>query len=1717
MNKLKLFKQLFLIAFLFFCSKGFSQLSKTHFIPPLTSAEQSSSNPADQYIYISTPSTAQVNYTIIPLGEPSFSHIRGAVSNTTPQVISIGTGNGKLFIPASQTSTVVNDRGYIIEAEGSIYVSVRMIGGGGSQAGALVSKGSAAPGNTFRVGSFTNENPSNNYLNFVSVMATEDNTQVTFSDLPAGLIIKNYSGATPVNITLNKGESYTIATNSDDTSINRDGLIGALVNSDKPIVVNCGSTNGSFHNGGGRDYGIDQIVGLDKVGTEYIFVKGDGNNNWENVLIVAHSDNTAVTINGSGTSTSINAGEYLLIEGNQYSNGNMYVETSQPVFAYQGVGSGTNEANQGLFFVPPLSCETRGNLDNIANIQSIGNTTFTGGITIVTKVGATVSINNLALSNFSTTGPITVAGKPDYVTYKVLNLSGNISIQSTDELYCAYFNFNGVATSGSFYSGFPTPPEINFNAVFASLGNCIPNVTLEVANMGNFDSIEWFFDDGSGSGFVTTNATSLQYTPTLSGTYKLIGKLLCSGLTLESLEVPVSICPDDIDNDGIPDNIDIDNDNDGILNCTESNGNQTIDLSNINSGNIPVGTYTFTGTSSVNGNTATTPFTGANNGVFASESSGKNGNLESSTTYTLDFDKPLNLLINYPNSSPLSSSTISTNQEFIIRVPNTRTITLLDPDDQLLIDTNFDGVYETGITQISAFEIRFKPKTTIAFGSGTFSFSANMVDNITYIHKNTSDTTSNQATFQITVTCVAKDNDLDGIEDSLDLDSDNDGIPDFIENQGKIIPLSNVDTDGNGLDDAYDISAAPIDTDNDGVLDVYDLDSDNDGVFDLVETGALGSHVIDDDFNGIDDGTSFGTNGWIDRAETSADSNEIGYTLSDFDNDTIFNYIDMDADGDTCSDVIEAGFSDNNADNYLGDTATITVDTNGLVTNASDGYTLPDFNYLTNAPLSITTQPTDATVCENSETIISIVSNEAEMFQWEVSTDGSTWNTIIDDTNYSNSQTANLTISDVPSTFNTYQYRAKLDRSGNSCGLYSNSATLTVNTLPIVNSAVILIQCDDDDLSTLGYSPFNLNEANTKISTNASTQKFSYYLTQTAAELGDETSPDFISNPITFTNRTISNDVVWARIENTFGCGNVSEVQLQVSTTVVPPNLLIEFSQCDDFLDINGNNNANNNDADGIATFDFSSVNSTLLALIPAGQTPLPPRYYRNETDALAEINEITDISNYRNIGYPNSQIIYVRIDSDISNDCLGLGGHIQLTVEALPVANPVTITRQCDDDVDGAFPFDTSTLESNIVGTQNPANVTISYFDSIGNPLLYSDGTTVISPIAPTFLTANQTITIRVTNNSSTAPDGPCIDETTVTFTVDASPVANAVAPIIVCDGSAGDIDNDGIFTFDTSTFTSTILGTQTGMDIFYTYTDPSGVSVTNTALPNPLISETQTIKVDVVNPINTTCVASTTIELVVNPLPDFTVDSPLIICSSDPSFSVDLDPIEASVIDSFTYEWYFEDGTFLSNQPILQNVTVAGTYSVTLTKTDGTGCSRTRDIIVDASEIANITLADVTIVDISNNNSVTIDPTNSGSGDYEYALRAEGSNFITYQTEPVFTNVRAGFYTIYVKDVICGTAELNISVIGHAPFFTPNGDGYNDYWQVKGLNSSTQPNSQIFIFDRYNKLLKQFPAGSAGWDGTYHGTPLPTDDYWFRVQLEDGRAFSGHFTLKR
>ncbi|KAF2332573.1 T9SS type B sorting domain-containing protein [Flavobacterium daemonense] len=1497
-------KTLHFFLFLLFTLNCFSQFSKTHYIPPLICNPSLLVN--DQYLYISTPSTANVNFKIIANGG---SVINGTVNSSNPYRYYIGTGPGtQLFVPLLSTG-VVSNRGYVIEAEDLIYVSARvnavLAQNGYNHAGGLVSKGNSALGTTFRLGAMLNPLVDPTLANFTSIMATENGTKITISNIQNGTRLSDGTTVSgPITAILNKNESYILTlfnNNINESPSNSSKLIGALVTSDKPVVVNSGSFGGSnstelgtTQNGSlaplGRDVGFDQIVSLEKTGKEYIFIKGLGTEELERVLLVAHYNGTQVYLNGSTVPyKTLNSGEYAAIDGNQFNNGTLYVKTSANVFAYQSIGGTNHPANQNLFFVPPINCATPNTVDNIPEIQSIGNNSFTGYLNIVTETGATVLLNNSAISAL----PTPIQGTADFVRYSVSNLSGNIAVKSTKQVYVSYFGTNGAATYGGYYSGFDLKPEIVSGKIALNNSACIPNVSLKINTLSSYDNFQWYKDD-----VLIPGENKNNFSPTQPGFYQVKGSISGCVSDVFSDKIPVSECPINNDNDLANDNIDIDYDNDGITNCTESYGDLPINISNPNSGLVKAGTYSnsFTGTITSSTPAAAIPFTGNADGSFVTEVLAGKG---FSASYNLNFAKPMNIRLEY-SSTANATDLLNSDSEYIINSDIDKTVTVLNPDNQLLIDTNYDGIYESGVTQFSSFEIRFRLNGNVPLpaGTGTFKFQSYQTQSFKITHKNLLDTAGNKATFKVVATCVPKDSDGDGIPDQVDLDSDNDGVPDVIESQIKPIALSKKDTNADGLDEIFNIGASPIDTDNDGVPNYLDLDSDNDGIYDVAESG---SNAPDTNRDGIVDATVFGINGLSDALETNPDSGVLKYTILDSDTDGILNYTEIDSDNDGCNDVIEAGFTDPDFDGHLGNTPVV-VNASGVVTSRTDGYTVPNGNYIIATPIVITKQPENQTVCELEKAIFSVESN-ADSFQWQFSADGgSNWNALTENAVYTGTKTTSLTIQKTSKTMNGNQFRVLLNRNNNACGLTSaNSVQLILNALPVLNSPITLVQCDDD---TDGISNFNLTEKNSFISANSNNETFTYYTTLASANTKDPVG--LISNPLAY--YTSSNKNIWARVENANGCFAVAQLNLVVSTTQIDPNFKRSFTICDDFVD------AVNDDKDGISAFDFSSVTNEIQAMLPSASSNYAIKYYPTEADALAEINAIADPSNFRNTA-PKQQEIWVRVDSNLDNACFGLGAYITLKV----------------------------------------------------------------------------------------------------------------------------------------------------------------------------------------------------------NPKPDIDVNSnqnaDKLVCSNLPTFFVKID---AGIIgnvpaDTYSYIWS-KDGSIIpgaTNETL--DVNEEGKYTVEVFTKDQESCSRTRTIMVTASDIAHLDSVDIS--DLSDYN--TVQANVSGAGNYEYSLDDPNGSF---QESSLFENVRPGIHDLYINDKNgCGKISKTVAVLGIPKFFTPNNDGHNDYWNLQGASDTFNSGAKLLIFDRYGKLIKQISTSGDGWDGTYTGNPMPADDYWYTLKLEDGREAKGHFSLKR
>ncbi|MGL4585103.1 MAG: T9SS type B sorting domain-containing protein, partial [Flavobacterium sp.] len=139
-----------------------------------------------------------------------------------------------------------------------------------------------------------------------------------------------------------------------------------------------------------------------------------------------------------------------------------------------------------------------------------------------------------------------------------------------------------------------------------------------------------------------------------------------------------------------------------------------------------------------------------------------------------------------------------------------------------------------------------------------------------------------------------------------------------------------------------------------------------------------------------------------------------------------------------------------------------------------------------------------------------------------------------------------------------------------------------------------------------------------------------------------------------------------------------------------------------------------------------------------------------------------------------------------------------------------------------------------------------------------------------------------------------------------------------------------------------------------------------------------------------------------------------------------------------------------------------------------------------------------------------------------YEYALDNGG-----FQSSKEFYNVSIGEHVAYARNKTSGcSASVPFSVFGYPKYFTPNGDGYNDTWNIPGLKGHNE--ARIYIYDRSGRLLKQLSPHTEGWDGTWNGKAMPSTDYWFTVEfVNDYKApnekngqkvsYKGHFSLKR
>ncbi|KAF2509312.1 T9SS type B sorting domain-containing protein [Flavobacterium zhairuonense] len=637
--------------------------------------------------------------------------------------------------------------------------------------------------------------------------------------------------------------------------------------------------------------------------------------------------------------------------------------------------------------------------------------------------------------------------------------------------------------------------------------------------------------------------------------------------------------------------------------------------------------------------------------------------------------------------------------------------------------------------------------------------------------------------------------------------------------------------------------------------------------------------------------------------------------------------------------------------------------------------------------------------------------------------------------------------------------------------------TATFDEAPTISTSTATeLDISKSDYSSGGNSTinFDLTINSPKIVGNQTNVKVTYHNSSNDAII----NANPIKNPTAY-KVTTGPETIFVRITNLVTqCYTTSSFILKIDDKVVIPTNKVEI--CD------GNDS---DPLDGKTSIFFDQL--TKLIFNNDDVSGLEIHYYPTQNDADNNTNELSNLFSNTT---PFQQSIFIKASSKLDSAI----GEIKINVISPPPVNNIKLT-QCDvgENANGLVLFNLN--EANVLLTNNNPELETSFY------LNKTDAFNGINPLpaAYTNTTNPQTLFARITDSKLKC-------SSISNLVLEANKIPEKVYSLeIECDA---DGTEDGIHLF--NLIEAKILIT-TGQELKYYPTENDALLEQN-AITDPSVykniipyNDFAFARIEEGNQ----CFGISKIKLEVSRLPQLAEDTTTNVCDNDVSYFAKLDAgiIDLSTLADFSFSWK-KDGNEIPNKKMHNlEVNSTGTYSVTATNKNN--CSKTRTIEVIASNTATIKSIDIEDLKIGNSNKVTINV--NGKGDYEFSL---GDPNTSFQDSNVFDNLKAGIYEVYVNDKKnCGLISKTIAIIGVPQFFTPNNDGYNDYWNILGANDTFNSGAKIFIFDRYGKLIKQITASSDGWDGTFTGSPMPADDYWYTLKLEDGRETKGHFSLKR
>lgn len=546
----------------FICLIVNAQLDNEHWFAPMSASSLQGNNPPQCFLYLSTNETTPFS---VQVSNNNIVYSTVQVSKNNPVQITIPSN----FMIASTPNNLFTQNSMGLHVKGSKKFFANFRFSVPQQAEIITSKGMAGVGKTFFIGTAPTTAPKDYVNSTVGVTATEDNTTVTVSGYNPSIIFADGSVMATRTFKINKGKSYILDVNSDmGGTPNRRGLLGAKLVADKPVSVTNGNFNGLYtaQNSTNVDILMDQAVPTERLGKDFVMVKGNGPNSvgMEKAMIIATENGTTLTVNGNPVNgVNLNAGDYYMIEGNNYinkgnGNYNMGISSNKNVYVYQllaGTSGNTVYQTGGMNFIPPLSCFLPKEINEIGFIDKIGNTSYDTKLNIITQAGATVTVNGAVVTGF-----VSVNGNSNWVTYSKTNVTGNVTVTSTKPVTAGIAAGNGAVGYGGYFAGFSSIP------VITKTGDCYYGVQLEVE--AGSDAYQWYLN-----GVAISGATNPTINPDLygSGMYTCyITKTNCESRF--TAEYDYTVCPPITTT-----TYEIGSCNSKVINPVFTNSNQTID------------------------------------------------------------------------------------------------------------------------------------------------------------------------------------------------------------------------------------------------------------------------------------------------------------------------------------------------------------------------------------------------------------------------------------------------------------------------------------------------------------------------------------------------------------------------------------------------------------------------------------------------------------------------------------------------------------------------------------------------------------------------------------------------------------------------------------------------------------------------------------------------------------------------------------------------------------------------------------------------------------------------------------------------------------------------------------------------------------------------------------------------------------------------------------